>query len=110
MAQEYPLTIDTETGLRFIFVYLAKATRNSLIPAGSTATMILSDAASIAPRLTLTTESGHITLDADEGRVTTVIPRAEAVALRFHQAVYKFYLNRPDGTRKKLLFGPARKV
>lgn len=110
MAVEYPLAIDTETGLSFIFDYRDKATHASRIPAGSTATMIFRDVAGMLQPLTLTTETGHIVIDAAAGRMTTTISRVEAVALQWRQANYKFYLNRPDGTRKKLLFGPARKV
>ena len=110
MAVEYPLTIDRETGLSWIFLYRTKGSQQSCIPAGSTATMIFEDLAGLVPPVELTTASGHIALDASTGRVAVTILRSEAVALGFHQANYKFYLNRPDGSRKKLWFGAVRKV
>ena len=110
MAQEYPLNIDSGEGLKFIFYYRQKTTHASLIPAGSTASMTLHDAAGIAAPVELTTESGHIVLDSGTGRFEVTIPRVEAAALQFRQANYKTYLHRPDGTYKKLLVGVARKI
>jgi len=110
MPVEYPLTIDGETGFQLEFVYRTKNGHESLIPEGSTARMVMRDISGSAAPVELTTESGHIVLDAAAGRATTTIPRSEAAAIAFRQANYKWYLHLPSGIRKKLFFGPARKV
>ncbi|HEY6232795.1 MAG TPA: hypothetical protein VIW64_16140 [Pyrinomonadaceae bacterium] len=110
MAVEYPLTIDGETGFELVFVYRTKSGHESLIPAGSTARMVMRDISGQTAPVELTTESGHIALDAAAGRATTTIPRTEAAAIGFKQANYKWYLHLPSGIRKKLFFGTVRKV
>jgi hypothetical protein len=110
MATEYPLTVDTSEGLTFVFKYRQKQGGASLIPEGSTARMVIRDSAGVAQAVELTTESGHITLDPATGQAATVMPRVEAEALVFRDGTYKWYLHRPDGTRKKLFVGPLRKI
>jgi hypothetical protein len=110
MAVEYPLVIDGATGFQLEFLYRAKSGHASLIPEGSTARMVMRDAAGALAPVELTTESGHIVLDPETGRAVTTVPRLEAEAIEFRQANYKWYLHLPSGIRKKLLFGGVRKA